>query len=85
MLASPAPVRAFVCVIRKNMGLNLKYCLGNDARKTLLYAVDISLNNQFAFSDKTTFRGIASVLLKHPALLSKCNSVVDSANLYSFT
>lgn len=49
MLASPAPVRAFVCVIRKNMGLNLKYCLGNDARKTLLYAVDISLNNQFAF------------------------------------
>lgn len=46
MLASPAPVRAFVCVIRKNMGLDLRCCLGNDAHKTLLYDVDMFLNNR---------------------------------------
>lgn len=45
MLASPAPVRAFVCVIRKNMELDLRSCLGNDAHKTLLYDVDMFLNN----------------------------------------
>lgn len=30
-------------------GLNLRCCLGNDAHKTPLYDVDISLNNRFAF------------------------------------
>lgn len=30
-------------------GLNLRWCLGNDAHKTPLYDVDISLNNRFAF------------------------------------
>lgn len=49
MLASPAPERAFVCVIRKNMGLDLRCCLGNDAHKTLLYDVDMFLNNRLAF------------------------------------
>ena len=46
MLASPAPVRAFVCVIRKNTGLNLKRCHGNDAHKTRLYDVDMFLSNR---------------------------------------
>ena len=56
MLASPAPVRAFVCLIRKNMGLDLRCCLGNDAHKTLLYDVDMLLNNSAMacpLSDKT--------------------------------
>ncbi len=52
MLASPAPVRAFVCVIRKNMGLDLRCGLGNDARKTPLYAVDMFLNNRGRWPDR---------------------------------
>lgn len=49
MLASPAPVRAFVCIIRINMGLDLTCCLGNDGHKALLYGVDMFINNSLAF------------------------------------
>lgn len=50
MLASPAPVRTFVCEIRENMGLDLRYSLLDDAPKNILYDVDMFLNNRRRWS-----------------------------------
>lgn len=61
MLASPAPVRAFVCVIRKSMGLDLRCCLVDDVHKMLMCDVDKFLHRQVMAClvfDKTVLRVI---------------------------